>query len=82
MKAKLTFDLDNPDDVTKHLRAVKSLDLAVAIFDIIQLKKKLERRFENQDNTNNDVFDGIQEYSREIGNILEEHSIDIDELLD
>jgi len=82
MKAKLTFDLDNPDDVTKHLRAVKSLDLAVAIFDIIQLKKKLERRFENQDNTNNDVFDGIEEYSREIGNILEEHSIDIDELLD
>jgi hypothetical protein len=82
MKAKLTFDLDNPDDVTKHLRAVKSLDLAIAIFDIIQLKKKLERRFENQDNTNNDVFDGIEEYSREIGNILEEHSIDIDELLD
>jgi len=82
MKAKLTFDLDNPDDVTKHLRAVKSLDLAIAIFDIIQLKKKLERRFENQDNTNNDVFDGIQEYANEIGNILEEHSIDIDELLD
>ena len=82
MKAKLTFDLDNPDDVTKHLRAVKSLDLAIAIFDIIQLKKKLERRFENQDNTNNDVFDGIEEYSREIGNILDEHSIDINELLD
>lgn len=81
-KATLTFNLDNPDDVTKHLRAVKSLDLAIAIFDILQLRKKLERRFENTNNANNDVFDGIQEYSDEVCKILEEHNINIDELLD
>jgi hypothetical protein len=81
-KATLTFNLDNPDDVTQHLRAIKSLDLAIAIFDILQLRKKLERRFENQDNANNDVFDGIQEYSDEVCKILEERNINIEELLD
>lgn len=82
MKAKLIFDLDNPDDVTKHLRAIKSLDLAIVIYDILQLRKKLERRFENTDNTNNDVFDGIQEFADEISKILEERNINIEELLD
>ena len=81
-KAKLIFNLDNPDDNTKHLRAVKSLDLAIAIYDILQLRKQLERRFENIDNTNIDVFDGILEYSDEIGRILEERNINIEELLD
>ena len=82
MKAKLIFDLDNPDDVTKHLRAIKSLDLAIVIYDILKLRKKLERRFENTNNTNNDVFDGIQEFSNEISKILEERNINIEELLD
>ena len=81
-KAKLIFNLDNPDDNTKHLRAVKSLDLVIAIYDILQLRKQLERRFENMDNTNIDVFDGILEYSDEIGRILEERNINIEELLD
>jgi hypothetical protein len=81
MKATLKFNLENPEDIANHLRAIKSLDLAIAIYDILQLRKKLERRFENIDNTNNDVFDGIQEYSAEIAKILEEHNIDIDELL-
>ena len=82
MKATLKFDLDNPDDVTNHLRAVKSLDLAIAIDSILSVRKKLERRFENTDNTNNDVFDGIQEFSNEISKILEERNINIEELLD
>jgi glutamyl-tRNA reductase len=82
MKAKLIFDLDNPDDVTQHLRAIKSLDLAIVIYDILQLRKKIERRFENTDNTNNDVFDGIQEYADEVVKILEERNINIEELLD
>lgn len=81
-KATLTFNLDNPDDNIKHLRAIKSLDLAIAIYDILQLRKRLERRFENTDNTNVDVFDGIQEYADEIGKILEERNINIGELLD
>ena len=82
MKAKLIFNLDNPDDVTQHLRAVKSIDLAIAISDILQLRRKLERIFTYEDNNNTDVFDGIQVFADEIGKILDEHGINIDELLD
>ena len=80
-KAKLIFDLASPDDSIKLLRAMKSEDMIFAINDILQLRKKIERRFEYIGNTNNDVFDGIQEYSTEIGNILFERSINIDELM-
>jgi molecular chaperone GrpE (heat shock protein) len=82
MKAKLIFNLDNPDDATSHLRAVKSVDLAIAISDILQLKKKLERIFTYEDNNNTDVFDGIQVYADEVYKILNERGINIDELLD
>jgi hypothetical protein len=81
MKAKLEYDLNDPDDIMAHLRAVKSLDMASALFDILQLRKKLERRFENIDNTSNDVFDGIQEYADGVGEILENNGINIDELI-
>lgn len=81
MKAKLIFDLENQDDSLKLLRAMKSEDMIFAINDILQLRKKLERRFEYLGNTNNDVFDGIQEYSSEIGSILLKNGINIDELM-
>ena len=43
MKAKLIFDLDNPDDRMAHMRATKSLDMAVVLFEIqTNLKKRCE----------------------------------------
>ena len=82
MKATLSYNLNDPDDRMAHLRAVKSLDMASALFDITRnLRKKLERRFEDIDNTNNDVFDGIDSVFDEIYNILEDNNVDIDELI-
>ena len=82
MKATLSYNLNDPDDRMAHLRAVKSLDMASALFDITRnLRKKLERRFEDIDNTNNDVFDGIDSVFDEIYDILEDNNIDIDELI-
>lgn len=34
MKAILTFNLENRDERMEHLRCVKSLDMAIALFDI------------------------------------------------
>ena len=43
MKATLDFDLDNPDDRMAHMRAVKSLDMAIVLFELqTNLKKKCE----------------------------------------
>jgi len=82
MKATLSYNLNDPDDRMAHLRAVKSLDMASALFEITRnLKKQIENRFENIDNTNNDVFDGIHEVFDEIYNILEDNNLDIDELI-
>ena len=82
MKATLSYNLNDPDDRMAHLRAVKSMDMASALFEITRnLRKKIENRFEDIDNTNNDVFDGIHEVFDEIYNILENNNIDIDELI-
>ena len=80
-KAILKYDISNLEDNQDFKRAVKSFDMAMALWDIIQLRKKMENRFEVQDNTNNDVFDGIDAMAEGIGDILDKHSIDIDELL-
>lgn len=80
-KAILKFDLNDFDDRMAHLRAVKSLDLSMAIWDILQLRKTMERRFENTENTNNDVFDGIDAMGDGILEILDEHGIKIDDLV-
>ena len=82
MKATLSYNLNDPDDRMAHLRAVKSLDMASVLFDITRnLRNKIENRFENIDNSNNDVFDGIEEVFNEIYNILRDNNLDIDELI-
>ena len=44
MKAKLIFNLDDPDDRMAHKRHVKSLDMALALWDIhYEVFKKAER---------------------------------------
>jgi hypothetical protein len=82
MKATLSYNLNDPDDRMAHLRAVKSLDMASALFEITRnLKNTIEHRYEDIDNTNNDVFDGIQAVFDKIYDILEDNNIDIDELI-
>jgi hypothetical protein len=81
MKATLSYNLNDPDDRMAHMRAVKSLDMASALFEITQnLRKKVIRRFEDDDKEY-DEFDGIQEVFDRIYEILEDNNIDIDELI-
>ena len=81
MKAKLQYDLNDPDDRMAHLRAVKSLDMASALFEITRnLRKRVIRRFED-DEKEYDEFDGIEEVFDRIYEILGDNGIDIDELI-
>ena len=80
MRAILEFNL--PEEQIEFNRASQSLDMACALFDILQLRKAMERRFESIDNTNNDVFDGIDAMAKGISDILEEHNINIDKLIE
>jgi len=79
-QATLTFDLNDSDDAMAHLRAVKSLDLALAIWDIVHnTKKSLEWSLESKEDISRyDVVDLVYD---KIYAILEEHDIVIDKLI-
>jgi hypothetical protein len=51
MKATLSYNLNDPDDRMAHMRAVKSLDMASALFDIT---RNLKKQVEQVCNTNED----------------------------
>ena len=80
MKATIEFSL--PEDLSDFYRATQSLNMACALFDILQLRKTTERRFEGIDNTHNDVFDGIEAMAEGIAQIFEEHNINVDKLIE
>ena len=80
MKATLKFSL--PEELSDFYRATQSLNMACALFDILQLRKTTERRFEGIDNTHNDVFDGIEAMAEGIAQIFEEHNINVDKLIE
>ena len=78
-KATLEFDLNDPDDSMAHMRAVKSTDMAMAIWEIVyNTKKKIEWEIEQSNLDANDTLDKVY---YKIWESLEEHGIKIDELI-
>jgi hypothetical protein len=79
-KARLEFDLNDHDDKMAHLRAVKSLDMAIALWDITHnTKKSLEWSMEGKEL---DKYDALELVFDKIYEILKEHNISVDELMD
>lgn len=80
MKALLEYDLNDKDEKMAHLRAVKSLDMACALFDITHnMKKDCERMVENKDIN---VYDAIDLVFDKIYEALEKNNIKLEELID
>jgi len=78
-KAKLVYDLNEPDDVMAHKRAVKSLDLALALWTITHnTKKGLEWSMEGKEM---DKYDALEMVFEKIHEIMSEHNIDLDDLI-
>ena len=82
-KALLEFNLEDIDDQLAFKRATKSLDLTLALWDILQLRKKLEYHIEvNIDENDPDAKWDTRDYIlEEIGTILEKYNIDVEELI-
>ena len=79
-KATLEYDLSDPDDVMAHKRAVKSLDMAMALWDIVHnTKKGLEWSMEGKEI---DKYDALELVFEKIHEILNDHNIRTDELID
>ena len=78
-KAILKYDLNDTDDAMAHMRAVKSLDMALALWDITHnTKKGLEWSMEGKELDKYEVLDLVYE---RIYEILEEHNIKMDDLI-
>jgi hypothetical protein len=77
-KAILEFDLNDVDDKYAHKRAVKSLDMALALWEITNAKKSLEWSLEGKDI---DKYDTLELFYEKVIEIMSEHSIDLDDLI-
>lgn len=82
MEANLRFNLDNSDDKRAHLRAIKSLDMALALWHIeANMRKKLEAKIDLwQDVCTPEMV--IDAFMTELREIFDEYKIDLDELIE
>ena len=66
MKAVLTYDLSDPEDVEAFKRATNSLDMAVALFDIEQcLRLARKNSHTDIDKVSLEIFEIIKEINLE-----------------
>jgi hypothetical protein len=78
-EAILKYNLNDSDDAMAHMRAVKSLDMALALWDITHnTKKSIEWSLEGKEIDKYEVLDIVYE---KIYEILEEHNIKMDDLI-
>ena len=73
-KGILEYDLTNADDEMPMKRAMKSTDMAMFIWE---LKHNFWRKWKHDDTNFN-----LDTYRESLGELLEEHNINIDELTD
>ena len=76
MKAKLVFDLNDPDDRIQHQRMLKSTDMQIALWDISQeLRSKVKYAPDDMDENALKAYEEIREY---FYRKLNEYNIDLE----
>jgi hypothetical protein len=83
--ATFTFDLSDPDERQEYLRFAHSLDMASALYDIVNnTRKSMFYQVESEISKNADFtsFDAVDLVMDRIIDIINEHSIDINKLID
>lgn len=78
MKAILEFNLSEQEDVAAHKRTVKALDMALVLWDIDQYLRTQVKYNEALSQEAHDAFESAREKFYEI---LNDHNINIDEIL-
>lgn len=81
-KAHLKFDLSNVEDRQEYLRCVRSLDMALVLWEFLRnSRKKIEHKLENSCKAT-DAFDGVEACFERFRELIEEHGIIVDDLID
>lgn len=84
MRATFEFDLNDSDDMMAHLRATKSLDMALSIWEITHNSKRgLMRQVEAAilEDKNITPYDAVDMVYDRIHEILEDYGVKISELI-
>jgi hypothetical protein len=78
-KGILEFNLDEQDDQIAHMRALKSTDLALSLWDMDEyLRGQIKHA---PDSMSSEVHGALQEVRDKLREIMSDHSIDLDELI-
>lgn len=81
MKATLEYDLNDADEARAHLRAVKSLDMALVLFEMTaNVRRKVENSLESGV-SRTDSSDALDMVFEELTALLEEHGVVINDLI-
>jgi ribosome-associated translation inhibitor RaiA len=81
MEAILKFNLSDSDDAMEFKRVNKSLDLSLALWEIMyNTRKKIIVDLENEDNKN-DKFEAVDIVFDKLWEILNKHNIDLEEIV-
>lgn len=81
-KAIIEYDLNDFDDEMAHKRAIKSLDMALAIWEIVyNVKKRINNRIEFDELLDLSQYDIVDLVYEHICDELKKRSINIDELI-
>ena len=78
MEAILKFNLDEPDDVVAHMRAVKALDMMLALWDIDQY---LRAQTKYNESLTGEASDALYQAREKLRDAMLERGISFDELL-
>jgi len=79
MKAILEFDLNETNDISAHKRAVKALDMAIALWDIEQYLRSQTKYA--PDSMPQEAYDALEKAREKFYEILNDHNIGMDEIL-
>ena len=78
MKAKLKFDLDNPEDKMEHMRCVKATDMALMLWDI---KQKIRSKLKYSEDLSEDELYQWEVMQDEFYSIADDYGINLDLLI-
>jgi hypothetical protein len=79
MKVELHFNLDDEDDSMAHTRCIKANEMALVLWMLVHNSKKtLESAMESDSINRYDALDMVFE---RISELLEEHDVNIDKLI-
>jgi hypothetical protein len=78
-EAILKYDLNDTDDAMAHMRAVKSLDMALALWELLNnSKRNLERAMHEREMDKYEALDMVYE---RIYELMDEHNLKLDDLI-